>query len=230
MHVVLHVTGYFDWEPVPADVEVTDEDIEAMRVKQGQSGQWLMKVEKTEDVRTHTSIGIPESELFVAVVAEMTRGDKQPLSRLQAVYRYISRFHLDHNTHPDWIDEVEVDTDPVTTIAEAGGDAALAAQSIEGQLRAYLAEHVAAGNIQTRDVERLVKKYLEPSTSSDLVDHLHEVFGVTPDKIAKRRETRAARKAAAAEAQAKHLADIQAAADATSKVALARRKNKKGAA
>lgn len=229
MQVVLHVNGYYDWEPIPSDVKVTDEDIEAMRVKPGQNGEWLMKVEKSEEVRTQTLITIPEEELFVALVAEMTRGDKQPLTRAQAAFRYVARFHLDHNTHPDWIDEVEVHADPLTTVASAAGDAELEANSYEAKLRAYLATHVAAGNLQERDVNRLVKKYFEVSAQKDMVDHFHAMFEVPEEKISWRRETRAARKEAAIATHQKHLTELAAAAVEASKATQARRKNKKGA-
>lgn len=210
--VVLHVNGYYDWEPVPKDVTVTDEDIEAMRVKQGQDGSWLMKVEKTENADSLTTISVAEDELFVTIVGEMTRGDKQPLTRLQALHRYIARHHLDHNTHQDWIDEVEVD--------DSGPD--------EAGLRAYIDTHVKAGNIKERDVERLVAKYMEPSTATHHVDHLHNMFEVSSETVQANQAKRADLGAEKELAHEAHVTAIQTAAEESSKAAQAK-KAKKGA-
>ena len=194
MHVVLHVNGYYDWEPVPSDTEVTDEDVEAMRVKPSQNGGWLMKVEKDTDVETSTTVVIPEIELISMIIQEMCRGDRTALTRVQAAHRYLSRYHLDHNTHKKWIQEIEVSDD--------GGD--------EELLRSELDKQVKAGNISEHDVEELVEAYNEPSEDKDHVDHMHKTFGIKDAKIEKnqaRREERAKAFAQIREHHAKTVAD-----------------------
>lgn len=159
MRVTVHVSGFYDWEKIPADVEVKEADIKAKRVKPSNDGGWLMRVSKTAD--THTSVMIPESQIIAIIIAEMVR-DKIALTRTQALGHYLSRHVMPHHAHKNWMRGFEVHDD--------GGDEVL--------LRAKIDVHVAAGNIDALDVDGIVAAYLAPVDSAKHVDHLHAHFGV----------------------------------------------------
>lgn len=160
MIITVHVSGYYDWEPVPADTKVTEADIKAQRVKPAANGGYSMRVSKKGD--THTTISLPESQVVAAIIDEMTRGDKKAMTRSEAVARYLSRHVMHHHAHKKWMEEVEV--------SDSGPDEAL--------FRAELQRHVDAGNIDVLDVDSLVAAYLTPATSDSHSDHLHDHFGI----------------------------------------------------
>ena len=47
MRITVHVSGHYDWAPVPEDVKVTEADLKAKRVKPGADGKYLMRVNRT---------------------------------------------------------------------------------------------------------------------------------------------------------------------------------------
>lgn len=167
MMVTIHVSSYYDWEPVPADVVVTDSDIKSGRVKPSGGGGWLMRVTKKGD--TQTTVALPEEEVINAIIGEMTRGDKTHLTRAQAVSRYLSRHVLHHHAHRNWFKHIEVDGD----------------QPDEALFLAMLAPHIAAGNIEEEDVESLTAAYMTPATNEDHCRHLHQHFGMKTHKHSK---------------------------------------------
>lgn len=182
MLITVHVNGYYDWEPVPADVLTTTPDfkkaIDQQRVKPGSNGQWLMRV--TKKAVTHTDVALPEGQLIAMVIQEMCRGDRQPLTRLQCAARYLSRHVMDHHAHKSWFEEFEVNDD--------GPDQAM--------FTARIGEHVACGNISEDDVPALLAAYLTPIAPGEHVTHFHSHFGVKPEAIAKSAARRAVRDAA----------------------------------
>jgi hypothetical protein len=207
MQVVMHVNAYYEWEPVPDDVTVTQDDIDARRVKPAQNGKWLMKVEK--DGPTYSTFNVPEDDLHQTLVNEMARGAKQPMTREQLAHRFVTLHQLHHEAHPSAVQEVEVHDD--------GPD--------EAGLRALLDTHVKCKNIRAADVERLVAKYLEPSSADSHVAFFHQAYGVTPERIAAEQTRRKSQTDAHAAAHAAHLTNL---ADVAAKAAAAKTAAVKG--
>ncbi len=144
MQIVVHVSGFYNWLPVPTGVEVTEADKLAKRVKPDASGGWLMRVPQKND--SHTDIRLPESQLIAQIVSSHVR-DHETLTRAQAASHYVLRHVLPHHAHKAWAKRAEVH--------DSGPDEAL--------LRSVIAEHVVAGNIQAEDVEDIVTAYLQPT-------------------------------------------------------------------
>lgn len=157
MHIIVHVAGYYDWEPLPPGVQATEEDVKAKRVKPGLNGAVLMRVPRKGT--THTTVALPEQELGALIVADMIR-DRVVRTRADAVAHYLARLVMPHHAHPKWIRDFEVSDD--------GAD--------ESAFRALVATHVAAGNIEAEDVEDMVAAYLTPIPAG--VDHLRRHFKV----------------------------------------------------
>ena len=126
MRVVVHVKKFYDWEPVPGDVVVTQADINAERVKPAANdGGWLMKVTKT--IKSHTQVNLPEEQIIAKIIHDRTRPEGgRVLTRKQAVAFYLSENVMPHHAHRSWISGVEVHDD--------GPD--------EKLIRAMLAPHV----------------------------------------------------------------------------------------
>jgi len=156
MRIVIHVHTYYDWEPVPTDVQVTEADIKARRVKPASNGGWVMRVTKKGD--THTQINLPEHQIAALIVEGIIR-DKVVHSRADAIAHYLSRHVMPHHAHRNWMKAVETDDD--------GPDAV--------QFRALIDRHVEAGNIESEDVDGLVEAYLRPAEHAR---HISNHFGI----------------------------------------------------
>jgi hypothetical protein len=162
MRIVVHHSKFYDWDPVPEDVVVTQTDIASGKVKPaGRGGGWLMRV--TKEMDTHTEIQIPESQVIAKIIHDKTRPEGgRELTRKQAIAFYLSEHVMPHHAHRSWVSKVDVHDD--------GPDEAL--------FRAALAPHVAAENIAAEDVDAHVEAYMEPATDKDHIDHLHTHFKV----------------------------------------------------
>jgi hypothetical protein len=163
MRIVVHLSGFYDWEPVPADVEVTDADVKAKRVKPSNDGRWLMRVTKKGD--THTDAHLPENELIELLIHDMIR-DRQVLDREQAVARYMARHVMPHHAHRAWMKDFDVQDD--------GPDESLFDQMLK--------PHVAAGNIDQDDFEAMREAYTKPADVASHCDVLHGHFGTKKAK------------------------------------------------
>jgi hypothetical protein len=172
MRVVVHLSAFYDWQTVPADVKVTDADIKSGRVKPGQDGGWTMRV--TRKHPSHTTVCIAESTLIGRAIFELIpRPGQRKLgacNRKQLVAELLDANVMPEHGHPKHFVGFDVDTDD-------GPD--------EKAFRAALAPYVEAKHhltgeplIDPADVEDIVKKYLEPATISDHLDYLHARFSV----------------------------------------------------
>ena len=166
MRLIIQHSKHYDWEPVPADVIVTDADKLSNKVRPSASGGWLMKVTKTAD--SYTEVVIPEAALFHTAF----HGDVRSLhlSRKQAVALHLTKYVLPNHTHSRWITNIEVHDD--------GPD--------EACIKQLLADHVAAGNID--DVTLHLAAYMEAPAKggfhADLVKgHLGSTFRVAPRAV-----------------------------------------------
>ena len=110
MRVVVHVKKFYDWEPVPADVVVTPQDISSEKVKPAANGGWLMKVTKT--LATHTQVNLPEKQIVAKIIHDRTRPEGgRTLTRKQAVAFYLSENVMPHHAHRSWVTGFEVHDD-----------------------------------------------------------------------------------------------------------------------
>lgn len=162
MHVTVHLSGHYDWEPLPADVVPTDADINSKRVKPAMGGGWLMRVPKKRE--THTTVHMPESEIVALVIADAVR-DHAAHTRAEAVGHYLSRLVMPHHAHRSHMRGFDVLDD--------GPDEAL--------IHSAIAPHVEAGNIAAEEVDEIVAAYMTPLESSHHIDHLHRHFKVAKE-------------------------------------------------
>ncbi len=160
--IVVHHTKFYDWEPVPSDVKITDDDVKAGRVKQTRDGLWKMRVTKTvpDGASTHTTILMPEAQVIEKILHQRLRPDGGDVcTRSEAIAHYLQQNQLPHHTNRKWLTKIEVEDD--------GPDEKLA--------RAMFAEHVKAKNLEDADFDEHMEKYL---VKEDHVKHLHEHFKV----------------------------------------------------
>lgn len=189
MIVVVHCKGYYDWVPVPPEVDTESADfkkaLKQMRAKPANGGGFTMRVTVTDvgDVENgDLTMTISEAQLIEVDINEMTRGDKQPMTRSQMLTRYLTRHIMQHHFHPNWAQEVEVHDDGPS----------------EELFREKIGLHVRAGNIEEESVEELVAQYMLPLKAQDHVDHIHTALKVKGHEAFK-----ASRVAKKAEADAK---------------------------
>src|SRR6266446_986514 len=136
MNIVVYLNGFYDWEPVPEEVTVTDADVIAKRVKPSSSGGWLMRVSKKQD--TYTQIGLGEADICTLIIGDKVR-DRVTLTRNQAVARYLARHVMPHHAHKNWMKSFEV--------SDNGPNLDL--------FKKIVNSHVEAGNIDLEDIEEM---------------------------------------------------------------------------
>lgn len=181
MQVVVHVSGFYEWLPVPEDVDTESAEFKKAildrKVKRATTG-WTMRVPKKFD--THVVVNVNEEDIVQVAIQEMTRGDRQYLNRVQCVTRLLARHVLPHMAHASEMQEFEIahDAGPMLDIHDK-----------------LIAEHVECQNIDPADVDEMRAAYTEPATIDDHHDHLHKHFRIKPAKLATFREERLAREA-----------------------------------
>lgn len=156
MIVIVHVKSYYDWEPVPTGVQVTEADKKAKRVKPAANGAWLMRVQK--DTNTHTHVALPEAQLIAGIIRDMIH-EKIIRTRVEGVANYLSKYVMPHHAHPKWMRDFEISDD----------------RADEKLFRAKVEEQVLAGNLEKEDVEDMVEAYL---SEGDHVVQLKKHFKV----------------------------------------------------
>jgi hypothetical protein len=182
MQIIVHVNGFHEWVPVPADVPRDAKFDRALlkgTVKTMMNGEHAMKVPKSLD--THVAIGVAEDDIIQCILQEMTRGDRAHLTRVQAVTRLISRHVLPHQCHASHVEEFEIGSDD-------GPDLAL--------FDKIMSEHVECGNIDEIDLAPLREAYSAPAALDEHHDHLHAHFRLQPERVQKFRAKRYAKEAA----------------------------------
>ncbi len=164
MRIVAHVSKFYDWEPIPADVKITTADIAAGKVKPSLSGGYLARV--TKNLPTQVEIMLPEEQIIAKIIHDKTRAEGgRTLTRSQAIAFYLSENVLPHHAHRSWLTKFELhDTD--------GPD--------EEMLLAMLAPHTCpqgadkdvAPNIMPSEVAAHVTAYTENADTADHIAHL----------------------------------------------------------
>lgn len=124
MRIHAELSGYFDWVPCPPGTKITDEDVNALRVKQMTDSTWHMKVEMP-DATTH-DCGVPEAAICQRLAALEKIG--KPSSRDEVVVELL-RSSFKHHFSPKHLQNIIVLDDGPDQEAYA---AALAAAGVEG--------------------------------------------------------------------------------------------------
>lgn len=163
MRITVHLNRYYDWDPVPDGVQVTEADLASKRAKPANGGGYLMRVAKDAPVgATHTTVMLPEHELCAMIIADAIRDHRTDHTRSSAVANYLARHTMPHHAHRSWIEAIEVEDDAPD----------------EALIRKMLKPHVDAGHIEVDDIEAILKSYLTPLDNDGHADHLHAHFGV----------------------------------------------------
>jgi len=163
MRITIHHHKHYDWEPLPPDVEPTQADISAGRVKPAQSGKWLMRVTKSTGDGEHTAAMVGENDIIHTILRVM-RHDRIVLTRKEAVARILGGAVLPHHTHRSWLRDIEVhDGTP---------------EMSESEIRAFFDRYREAIDLDDDDVNALVAAYLEPATAEHHVEHLKRHFKI----------------------------------------------------
>lgn len=177
MRLVIHVTHFINWEPVPADVEVTADDIKSGRVKPDTHGRGHeMAVTRSAKMVTgqETSaaeIGIAESTIIARIIHDhMPQNGGLMLTRKQAVANLLAQNIMPRCAHPKHFASITVDVDD-------GPDEALFRKTIEPYTVAKHASGVML--IDPDDVETMLVRYMAEADAVEHEDHLHAHFGVT---------------------------------------------------
>ena len=113
MHVVLHVTKFADWTPVPADVKVSQDDIMSGKVKPGRvPGSWEARVIKTPPGGTTHTVALSEGLTIQKQIHEKTDVKRagRHFTRKEAVAHTIQDHFLE-GFDWSWITKIEVHDD-----------------------------------------------------------------------------------------------------------------------
>jgi len=111
MRVYLHLSQYYEWEPVPAGTEVTEDDVKAGLVMPAHQGGYRMKVARPGPRIRECHIN--ETHIVGRIVAEKSdvRFSGRTLSRKEAVAAVIQEQLLPGHAERNWIAKVEVHDD-----------------------------------------------------------------------------------------------------------------------
>jgi len=118
MRVVFYHSQYYEYDPVPDDVAVTQADVDARLVIPSAAhpvpdkpflhpANWRMRV--TKDLATHTVVNIPESNIFHTAFHKHVRPMR--LTRRQAVALHLDKDVVPERFPRESITSIEVEDD-----------------------------------------------------------------------------------------------------------------------
>jgi hypothetical protein len=168
MRVVTQISSFYDWEPVPADVKVTPQDIKAGRVKPSANGGYLMRVTRKHPTENTTLIS--EETIIRRIIHEMMPNQGcVPHSRTEAIGQIMARQVMPDQAHPKFMTGFQIDDD--------GPDEKLFLALVTPYTKVT---HEQSGRllIDPEDVPMLLAKYMEKTTPQNHVDHLCAKFSV----------------------------------------------------
>lgn len=164
MHIVIAVSHYYDWAPVPDGVKVSKQHIENGRVKQMHDGKHHMRVHLERP--TQTEINLPETVL--CDLMSYAERKHAPKSRAEAVASYLQEHTMPEHARPEHFKAISVHDDgPQPEI-----------------YRASLMKWVEAGWIEDAKVDALVSAYAADKT--ELAAFLRQFFNVKPMESAEK--------------------------------------------
>lgn len=181
MRVVVHHTEYFEWEPVPPDVTITEADVAAGKVRPAARQMpgtdrlapvnWTMRVAKTAPNGTHTEAHVPDEMIFHTLFHRDVRPLR--LSRRQGLALHLAKYVYPERLPTSSITDVEVHDDGPAVAA----------------VKALLDTHVAAGNIDASEHAEHMAKFTEShaphkSHADAHTEHLRTHFRVKPKAVA----------------------------------------------
>jgi len=172
MRVAISLSKFYNWDPVPKGVVVTEEDIAAGKVMPGRDGAYRMKVVKAPPGGTEHLVTVSESTLIEKIIEEKSdvRKAGRTLSRRQALAHLLQDNIIPGQFEWDWIKGFAVHDD--------GPNEELMRSKLELHTKAEHGRRPGRMNVPVEHVEDHVKAYMESTTAADHVDHLHLHFGI----------------------------------------------------
>ena len=158
MRIHAELSGYFDWVPCPAGTAITEEDVNALRVKQMTDSTWHMKVEMP-DATTH-DCGIPEAAICQRLAALEKIG--KPSSRDEVVVELLRSSFRHHFASKHLQKIIVLDDGP----DEAAFKAALATEGVEGEAAIAAALERYVEDVPLQDYLNVVFKAKSNKTAS----------------------------------------------------------------
>jgi hypothetical protein len=169
MRVVLHLSKFYNWVPVPPGTVVTAEDVRQGKVMPDRNGGHRMRI--TQQGPTTRECHISEQTLVNQIVMEKSdvRKAGRTFSRREAVAHLIMDTMLDGHAEWGWITKVEVHDD--------GPDEALFRATLEPLTKV---KHGRRDKmvIPPAHLDDHLKVYLEPADAAAHAAHLEGHFGV----------------------------------------------------
>jgi hypothetical protein len=180
MRIVTHLTKFYNWISLPADVreKMSEDDIKtalaAGILKPGAKEGYLMRVEV--DVPTHNTALLSEADIIGKIIHEKTGRDrmKRTFTRRQAAAHLLSENVLVSECEADWISHFEVHDD--------GPDEALLRDTLAPHFKA-INPRTGKPNINPEHLDAHVAAYTEKASAEDHVTHLHQHFGVAAKAV-----------------------------------------------
>jgi hypothetical protein len=208
MRVIIHHSKFYDWDPVPKDVVITDDDIAAGKVMPNRDGSgYRMRVVKIPPGGTHRTVLITEGTLIEKIIEEKSdiRKAGRTLTRHQAAAALLMDQILPGNIELDWITrfEVEADDGPSEELMRAKLDPHTKAdhgrrrgrknvppEHVEDHVAAYLKDWSPHPKAAFKDAKKPTEEEVtahghkyraaHAANCQALTDHLHQHFGVKP--------------------------------------------------
>jgi hypothetical protein len=163
MRVVIEHSAHFDWDPVPPDVKVTEQDIAAGRVKPAARGSGhTMAV--LRQVPSHTTVSIAERDVVQKIIhAMLPQNGARAISRKDAVAKLLAENVLPQHSFPRYLTKIIVEDD--------GPDEATFDREV-GPVVEAIHDQTGQPCIDPGAVAELKALYLEPADSTAHRRHL----------------------------------------------------------
>lgn len=175
MRVTVHLSSWYDYEPVPNDFDKSTDEFKAALssglVKAASKGGHVIRVTRATD--NHVTLHIPESEIAQRLLYHsLAQNGSRVVSRKEAAADYVAICALPNFGLPVHVTKVEVHEDGPPDIAW-----------YKGFLEPYRKGiHARTGEpiVPDRMLEPMLKAYSEPATAQDHVAHMHAKLNVQP--------------------------------------------------
>lgn len=150
MRITVVVSGFYDWAPCPPGTEITEADVQALRVKQMTDDRWHMRVEREAAAGHHHDVGIHEEAVCRRMAALMKIG--RPKNRAQVVVEMLESSMV-HHLDADHVMGVEVHDD-------GPNEAMFRVALNEAGILEVDHDRLVGSYLTARDIQRIVAGYL----------------------------------------------------------------------